>query len=105
MDKQTRHTPAPWEAHGTLIYWNGPEGGTICAMSSLRASSFVQYEPIKLDDPDWAEQMANRDLIARAPDLFAALRRLREVVGEHRDLHPEEAEVLNQVDKALEGIE
>jgi hypothetical protein len=68
------YTEGPWEQSGTLIYRNGPEGGTICEMSSLRASNMVEHKRLELNDPDWNEQMANARLIAAAPDLVEALR-------------------------------
>lgn len=71
--KRAEPTPGPWEQSGTLIY---ATEGTICELSELRKSRYIQHERLEIGSPYWDEQMANAALIATAPDLLALCKEL-----------------------------
>jgi hypothetical protein len=103
-EKKTAATPtaAPWEQSGTLIY---SKEGTICELSELRKSRFIQHEALQIGSEYWDEQMANARLIAAAPDLLeackSAISLLHKLGGHNHD--PEYSELEEAIYKARIG--
>jgi hypothetical protein len=57
---EPKWTPGAWEQTGSLIYANRPtDGGTICQLSEVRASRYVEHHEPKLGSPDSDEIHAN----------------------------------------------
>lgn len=60
-----KHTPGPWEAVGTGVYAETPNGS--------REIIFSRHNTRSAEEP---ERRANARLIAAAPELYAALREM-----------------------------
>jgi len=76
MKNMTGHTPGPWEVTGPNI-----------RQGETRALLFVQEKPFADAEPDPDEQAANAQLIAAAPEMYAALVDLIEQIEAYDRLH------------------
>lgn len=64
-------TPLPWKLTGaTLVY---STEGTICAMSQVRHSRFVEFSDVGPTDPDFDEACKNAAYIVHACNCFPEL--------------------------------
>jgi hypothetical protein len=70
----TKVIQGEWEQSGTIIVVYGEHGGVICQMAEPRATHFVEFHPLELGSPAWAEQMENAKLITKAPEMLAVLK-------------------------------
>ena len=63
-----KHTFGDWKSYGAVVLC--PRGYVVAAVSE---PGYRSYRVPELDGKDWGEVIANRNLIAAAPDLLAAL--------------------------------
>lgn len=81
------HTPGPWLIAGaTHIYASGKNGANVCSISEPRATTEVRYTPLALGSNDREEAYANARLIAAAPDMLKALRKLTTEITSNQTL-------------------
>lgn len=76
-DQVASHTPGPWmldPAHPLMVYCGDALGSRVADLSQPGHGI------------PWAQEEANARLIAAAPDLLAACRRLRSVINDHVSL-------------------
>lgn len=69
-----KHTPGPWKAHfGEAYYVTGPDLGRVAIMMNLKGAHGLGGR--RTGD----ESAANARLVAAAPDLLEALKKIRDL--------------------------
>lgn len=76
---ETKFTPGPWEVHPRL--WRGKEGGSHAFLEIGSEVSAFWVAHVQTFDDDKGEYAANAHLIAAAPEMYSALKEMREVLA------------------------
>lgn len=98
--KDFKGTPGPWFVHDTyedyqedsgIIVWNGDEQAhkPICNMGEM-------------GDLNYAEELANANLIAAAPQMMNALQEIRSIANSRGSETAKNRMIINEADAALE---
>lgn len=92
---RSNHTPAPWEVeHFTRI----EDEADVLYIKRACITVAVQPKGYRHE----AEDLANANLIAAAPDMLAALKRLKALFAKHRDSASLITDLCSQPDLGLE---
>ena len=80
---EAKHTPGPWKAEDQTKTWNGKEGDWRWGWRVSTSPANIHLAQVgNVDAFHKAQAGANARLIAAAPDLLAALSRVREAWGD-----------------------
>ena len=93
MENKTTHTPGPWHYVGSMISADNIEVARVLHRGANFKDQSV-FAPIRMTETE-----ANRALIAAAPELLNALKRLEQAIT-----HPDKAEQFAAVEAARAAI-